>query len=56
MPRRPSPHLAERFVVVADVAAAPTNNTVERSLRHLVTARKINGGVRSHAGTAIRLT
>lgn len=53
---RPSPHLAELSVVVADFAAPPTNNTAERSLCHLVTARKINGGARSQAGTATRMT
>jgi hypothetical protein len=31
---------------------APTNNLAERSLRPLVTRRKISGGSRSAAGTA----
>ena len=34
----------------------PTNNAAERSLRHLVTARKISGGTRSPAGTATKMT
>ena len=34
----------------------PTNNAAERSLRHLVTARKISGGTRSAAGTATKMT
>ena len=34
----------------------PTNNAAERSLRHLVTSRKISGGTRSPAGTATKMT
>ena len=34
----------------------PTNNAAERSLRHLVTSRKISGGTRSAAGTATKMT
>ena len=33
----------------------PTNNAAERSLRHLVTTRKISGGSRSDEGTATRM-
>ena len=33
-----------------------TNNAAERSLRHLVTCRKISGGTRSAAGTATKMT
>jgi len=32
-----------------------TNNAAERSLRHLVVARKISGGARSPWGTATRM-
>jgi transposase len=49
-------HLAELFVCVEDPAVPPTNNAAERSLRHLVTARKISGGTRSPAGTATKMT
>jgi transposase len=53
---RISRHLAELFVFVEDPAVPPTNNAAERSLRHLVTARKISGGTRSPAGTATKMT
>ena len=46
----------ELFVFVEDPAVPPTNNAAERSLRHLVTARKISGGTRSPAGTATTMT
>jgi transposase len=49
-------HLAELFVFVEDPTVPPTNNAAERSLRHLVTARKISGGTRSPAGTATKMT
>jgi transposase len=49
-------HLAELFVFVEDPTVPSTNNAAERSLRHLVTARKISGGTRSPAGTATRMT
>jgi transposase len=49
-------HLAELFVFVEDPTVPPTNNAAERSLRHLVTARKISGGTRSSAGTATKMT
>lgn len=48
-------HLAELFVFVADPAVPPTNNAAERSLRHLVTSRKISGGTRSAAGSATKM-
>ena len=35
---------------------APTNNAAERSLRHLVTCRKVSGGTRSADGTTAKLT
>ena len=49
-------HLAALFVFVADPAVPATNNAAERSLRHLVMARKISGGTRSAAGTATKMT
>ena len=49
-------HVADLFVFVEDPTVPPTNNAAERSLRHLVTARKISGGTRSAAGTATRMT
>jgi hypothetical protein len=49
-------HLSELFVFVEDPAVPPTNNAAERSLRHLVTARKISGGTRSAAGTTTKMT
>ena len=36
---------------VTEPGVAPTNNLAERSLRPLVTRRKISGGSRSPAGT-----
>jgi hypothetical protein len=47
-------HLGELFLFVAEPAVPPTNNAAERSLRHLVTARKISGGTRSADGTTTR--
>lgn len=52
---RISKHLHELFVFVEDPKVPPTNNAAERSLRHLVTARKISGGTRSPAGTATKM-
>lgn len=49
-------HLSALFVFVEDPDVPPTNNAAERSLRHLVTSRKISGGTRSPAGTATRMT
>jgi transposase len=49
-------HLPERFVFVADPHVPPDNNAAERSLRHLVTSRKISGGTRSPQGTTTKLT
>ena len=48
-------HLAERFVFVAEPAVPPDNNAAERSLRPLVTSRKISGGTRAPGGTATKL-
>ena len=53
---RMSKHLAELFVFVEDPAVPPTNNAAERSLRHLVTTRKISGGTRSKEGTTTKMT
>lgn len=48
-------HLPERFVFVAEPAVPPDNNAAERSLRPLVTSRKISGGTRAPQGTATKL-
>jgi transposase len=52
---RMTKHLAELFVFVEEPAVPSTNNAAERSLRHLVTTRKISGGTRSPAGTATKM-
>jgi transposase len=49
-------HSAELFVFVAHPDVPADNNAAERSLRHLVTARKISGGTRSAQGTADKMT
>jgi transposase len=49
-------HLHELFVFVVERAVPPDNNAAERSLRHLVTSRKISGGTRSAAGSAAKMT
>jgi transposase len=48
-------HLSELFVFVASPEVPPDNNAAERSLRHLVTCRKISGGTRSDQGTATKM-
>jgi transposase len=53
---RMTKHLSELFVFVEEPTVPATNNAAERSLRHLVTCRKISGGTRSPAGTATRMT
>jgi transposase len=53
--QRITKHLSALFVFVEDPAVPATNNAAERSLRHLVTARKISGGTRSAAGTATKM-
>jgi transposase len=53
---RMTKHLAELFVFVEDPTVPATNNAAERSLRHLVTTRKISGGTRSATGTATKMT
>jgi transposase len=54
--RRIERHLPELFVFVARPDVPPDNNAAERSLRHLVTARKISGGTRSPHGTDTTMT
>lgn len=45
----------ELFVFVAEPGVPADNNLAERSLRHLVIARKISGGTRSDAGTDTKM-
>lgn len=54
--RRVARHLKELFVFVGDPRVPATNNAAERSLRHLVTSRKISGGTQSQAGTTSKTT
>jgi hypothetical protein len=54
--RRIARHLKELFVFVGDPAVPATNNAAERSLRPLVTSRKISGGTQSPAGTTSKTT
>jgi len=49
-------HLESLFVFVTEPDVPPTNNAAERSLRHLVIARKISGGTRSPVGTQTKMT
>lgn len=49
-------HLEELFTFVTEPGVPPTNNAAERSLRHLVIARKISGGTRSAQGTTTKMT
>ena len=49
--RRIERFIKELFVFVAEPAVPSDNNAAERSLRHLVTSRKISGGTRSEQGT-----
>ncbi len=53
---RTAKHLHELFVFVVEREVPPDNNEAERSLRHLVTSRKISGGTRSAAGSATKMT
>lgn len=52
---RMAKHLHELFVFVVEPAVPPDNNLAERSLRPLVTSRKISGGTRSAAGSATKM-
>lgn len=54
--RRIERHLKELFVFVADPSVPATNNAAERSLRHLVTSRKISGGTQSPLGSSTKMT
>jgi transposase len=54
--RRLEKYLGELFVFVLHPDVPSDNNAAERSLRHLVTARKISGGTRSDQGTDTRMT
>ena len=47
--------IKELFVFVADPTVPAHNNAAERSLRHLVTSRKISGGTRSALGTNTKM-
>jgi transposase len=49
--RRIRRYAREMFVFVGELGVPADNNQAERSLRHLVTTRKISGGTRSDAGT-----
>lgn len=49
--RRIRRYARELFVFVGELGVPSDNNQAERSLRHLVTARKISGGTRSAAGS-----
>ncbi len=49
-------HIKELFVFVSEPGVPSDNNGAERSLRHLVTTRKISGGTRSPAGTETKMT
>ena len=53
--RRIERFIKELFVFVADPAVPADNNAAERSLRHLVTSRKISGGTRSEQGTSSKM-
>jgi uncharacterized coiled-coil protein SlyX len=54
--RRLERYRDELLVFVLHPEAPSDNNAAERSLRHLVTARKISGGTRSDQGTNTRMT
>lgn len=54
--RRMLRHLSELFVFVERPEVPADNNGAERSVRHLVTCRKISGGTRSPHGTATKMT
>lgn len=47
--------IEELFVFVLHPEVPSQNNAAERSLRHLVTSRKISGGTRSPAGTTTKM-
>ena len=47
--------IKELFVFVAEPDVPSENNAAERSLRHLVTSRKISGGTRLDQGTDTKM-
>ena len=53
--RRVERFLPELLVFVTQPMVPPDNNAAERSLRHLVTSRKISGGTRSPHGSATKM-
>lgn len=53
--RRIERFIKELFVFVAEPMVPADNNAAERSLRHLVTGRKISGGTRSEQGTSSKM-
>lgn len=53
--RRVERFLPELFVFVGEPIVPSDNNAAERSLRHLVTSRKISGGTRSPRGSATKM-
>lgn len=54
--RRIARHSDELFVFVAHPDVPSDNNAAERSVRPLVTSRKVSGGTRSEQGTATKMT
>lgn len=53
--KRIAQYLGELLTFVREPGVPPDNNAAERSLRHLVTSRKISGGSRSPDGTATKM-
>ncbi len=53
--RRIERHLSELFVFVAHPEVPADNNAAERSIRPLVTSRKVSGGTRSAHGSATKM-
>jgi transposase len=53
--KRIAQYLGELLTFVREPGVPPDNNAAERSLRHLVTSRKISGGSRSDDGTAAKM-
>jgi hypothetical protein len=53
--KRIAQYLGELLTFLREPDVPPDNNAAERSLRHLVTSRKISGGSRSPDGTATKV-
>ena len=53
--KRIAQYLGELLTFVREPDVPPDNNAAERSLRHLVTSRKISGGSRSFDGTSTKV-